>query len=458
MNPKEGQSVSLQKFHRKSAQSTSDDSQIALPELKGRSLKSATTNLHINKPLQTPLRNYINESLQQRKRSENQSEYTFIETYLEALQRYAQEEKKKKQIQTLQINSFPILPGQVMRERIKKYAEIQQREVTKYFVRKEQQPKKPISTALSMISQKSIVHQESKTDVMSIQIPISSKIKHKVSSKKWAIFKRNKGETKFQKIYAFQDQQKSEVASITKVMTCYTTLKFLEEKKIDMEAIRIKIPGHAECIDGTSAFLNAGGIMNIRQLLFAMMLPSGNDAALVLSYAIAFLKTCDNIQRYCNGHYIDCELEIEKNKFQLRTQFLQMMNNHAVNLKMDKTNYNSVHGLNDTLNVSCALDIFKLVEECIKIKEFMEIVNTRCFKTYAITDQGKQGTYYKWKNTNKLLKKEGWEGIKTGITSNAGPCFSGYYKTDDFDAIVIVLQSSNMLQRFKDAEILIKLL
>ncbi|CAD8160578.1 unnamed protein product [Paramecium octaurelia] len=458
MNQKEGQSVSLQKFHRKSAQSTSDDSQMILPELKGRCLKSAATNLHNNKSLQTPLKYYINEGLQQRKRSENHSEYTLIETYLEALQRCAQEEKKKKQIQTLQVNSFPILPGQVIRERIKKYAEIQQREVTKYFVRKEQPAKKPHSTTLSMISQKSIVNQGSKIESISISMSCGSKLKHKVSSKKWAIFKRNKGETKFQKIYAFQDQYKSEVASITKVMTCYTTLKFLEEKRIDMEAIKIKIPGHAECIDGTSAFLNAGGIMNIKQLLFAMMLPSGNDAALVLSYAIAFLKTCDNIQRYCNGHFIDCELEIEKNKFQLRNQFLQMMNTHAENLKMDKTNYNSVHGLNDALNVSCALDIFKLVEDCIKIKDFMEIVNTRCFKTYSMTEEGKQGTYYKWKNTNKLLKKEGWQGIKTGITSNAGPCFSGYYKTDDFDAIVIVLQSSNMLQRFKDAEILIKLL
>lgn len=55
---------------------------------------------------------------------------------------------------------------------------------------------------------------------------------------------------------------------------------------------------------------------------------------------------------------------------------------------MDKTNYNSVHGLNDTLNVSCALDIFRLVEECIKIPSFMEIVNTRCFKTYAMTENG----------------------------------------------------------------------
>lgn len=47
-------------------------------------------------------------------------------------------------------------------------------------------------------------------------------------------------------------------------MTCLVTLKFMEEKKISMEAIRIKIPGHAECIDGTSAFLNAGGIMNVK--------------------------------------------------------------------------------------------------------------------------------------------------------------------------------------------------
>jgi D-alanyl-D-alanine carboxypeptidase len=62
------------------------------------------------------------------------------------------------------------------------------------------------------------------------------------------------------------------------------------------------------------------------------------------------------------------------------------MNNHAISLKMDKTNYNSVHGLNDALNVSCALDVFRLVEECIKIDSFMEIANTRYFKTYALTD------------------------------------------------------------------------
>lgn len=43
------------------------------------------------------------------------------------------------------------------------------------------------------------------------------------------------------------------------------------------------------------------------------MLPSGNDAAYVLSYAIAFLKSCENISRYKNGHFIDCDLEIEKN-------------------------------------------------------------------------------------------------------------------------------------------------
>lgn len=45
-------------------------------------------------------------------------------------------------------------------------------------------------------------------------------------------------------------------------MTCYTTLKFLEEHRVKADQIKIKIPGHAECIDGTSAFLNAGGVLS----------------------------------------------------------------------------------------------------------------------------------------------------------------------------------------------------
>lgn len=47
-------------------------------------------------------------------------------------------------------------------------------------------------------------------------------------------------------------------------MTCFTTLKFLNEKKIDLECIRIKIPYYAECIEGTSAYLNAGNFLNFK--------------------------------------------------------------------------------------------------------------------------------------------------------------------------------------------------
>ena len=47
-------------------------------------------------------------------------------------------------------------------------------------------------------------------------------------------------------------------------MTCFTTLTFLKEFNIEPEWFKIKIPGHAECIDGTSAFLNAGGVLTIK--------------------------------------------------------------------------------------------------------------------------------------------------------------------------------------------------
>lgn len=46
----------------------------------------------------------------------------------------------------------------------------------------------------------------------------------------------------------------------------------------------------------------------------------------------------------------------------------------------------------------------------------MEIINKKIVKTNALNEKGEKSTFYKWKNTNKLLKKEGWAGVKTGVT------------------------------------------
>lgn len=100
------------------------------------------------------------------------------------------------------------------------------------------------------------------------------------------------------------------------------------------------------------------------------MLPSGNDAALVLSFTIAYLMILQKTEvyqynRHLKGTIIDIEPQIERNKKLLKHTFLDQMNKHASSIKMENTNYSSVHGLNDEKNVSCPHDISKLIEKCI---------------------------------------------------------------------------------------------
>ncbi|CAD8184297.1 unnamed protein product [Paramecium octaurelia] len=488
-NSKDAFSASLSKFHRKSVHSQmantsgcnqlNDGQNIPLPELKVRGLQSAKIKAS---PKRSPhiLKFYVHEAQcmlndpikKANRRYENQSEYVFVDTYLDALHVIAQEDKRYKQAngQTIQSDEFseqqisinpqptlPNLPAQLIRERMRVYAQSQQKEPQSKSQLAQRQPQKVIKTATSLMTKK--IFPNKLTVSLSVHQAIPS-IKHKVSAKRWVMFTKQKNEKCFNKSIGWQEFQKGEMASITKIMTCYTTLTYLKEYNIEPDQIKIKIPGHAECIDGTSAFLNAGGILTIKQLLFALMLPSGNDAALVLSFTIAYLMILQKTEvyqynRHLKGTIIDIEPQIERNKKLLKHTFLDQMNKHASSIKMENTNYSSVHGLNDEKNVSCPHDISKLIERCIQLDVFLEIITTKIFKTHALTDKGGKSTLYKWKNTNKLLKKSGWMGVKTGVTPNAGPCFTGYYKNDNLEAIIVVLNCSSMNQRFRDAEVLL---
>ena len=74
-----------------------------------------------------------------------------------------------------------------------------------------------------------------------------------------------------------------EVASITKMMTFYTVINILEEFKIDPSQTYITICRQATSIIGTSAELKEDDVLSVKQLFYAMMLPSGNDAAFILA-------------------------------------------------------------------------------------------------------------------------------------------------------------------------------
>lgn len=76
---------------------------------------------------------------------------------------------------------------------------------------------------------------------------------------------------------------KREVASLTKMMTFYTAIKLISRFNLTPSNVLITISDYAANLRGTSAHLKAGDVLNIDQLFYAMMLPSGNDAAYTIA-------------------------------------------------------------------------------------------------------------------------------------------------------------------------------
>lgn len=74
-----------------------------------------------------------------------------------------------------------------------------------------------------------------------------------------------------------------EIASLTKIMTFYVTLVILEELKLNLKEIYIKVTKKASETIGTTAELKYNDILNIEDLLYGLMLPSGNDAAVLIA-------------------------------------------------------------------------------------------------------------------------------------------------------------------------------
>jgi D-alanyl-D-alanine carboxypeptidase len=121
--------------------------------------------------------------------------------------------------------------------------------------------------------------------------------------------------------------------------------------------------------------------------------------------------------------------------------FLEEMNKTAEKLGLKHTMYDSPHGLSNTQNKSSALDISKLTTKCMQMKKFREIVCTKFFTVKKNTN-GNRKTY-KWYNTHMMLGQRGINGVKTGITPNAGPCLCTSIWNEDFEITVVILNTKN---------------
>ena len=171
--------------------------------------------------------------------------------------------------------------------------------------------------------------------------------------------------------------QQSLIASTTKIMTALIVCE--QCNVLD----RMTIPKEAVGVEGSSMYLQEGEVLTIQELLYGMMLSSGNDAATALAI-------------YCGG-----TLE----------GFAQMMNDKARILGMHNSHFVNPHGLDAQGHYSTARDLALLAEYAMKNAIFAQTVGT---KTVRVTNRSLQ-------NHNKLL----WtfpeaDGVKTGYTKAAG--------------------------------------
>jgi D-alanyl-D-alanine carboxypeptidase (penicillin-binding protein 5/6) len=214
--------------------------------------------------------------------------------------------------------------------------------------------------------------------------------------------------------------------------------KLIKQYGIDPRSIYIQVSKYASSIGGTSAELEKNDILSIWDLMHGLMLPSGNDAAVSLAESFGtyiYLKSdkCKEKMKQDPDH-------ANKQVKDPIKYFLYLMNKTAADLELKNTYYANPHGLVNTDSYSTACDQAKLTFQLLKWDMIREIVNKKEYRC-EVEQEDQTIRNVCWENTNKLLGRKGWQGVKTGVTSAAGPSLSAYYE-DEKDAYIIILLSS----------------
>ena len=235
------------------------------------------------------------------------------------------------------------------------------------------------------------------------------------------------------------EKQKREMASLTKIMTAYTVLSISSRLHIDLEKEEVTVSKGASRIGGTKANIKEGDTFKANDLLYGLMLPSGNDVG----------------QCFCEHFGLILAEESGQPTSSLmvgRKYFVYEMNKNAKALEMTNTRYDNPTGLGDIFNKSTAEDIGKLCTTAMKLPKFREVVSCKEYSCVGRTACGLERRY-SWKNSQKLLHK-GYNGIKTGDTPNAGPCIASSIEIDGHFMIIILLRAKSLLAKWEETEAL----
>lgn len=208
-------------------------------------------------------------------------------------------------------------------------------------------------------------------------------------------------------LYAKRPHMRRPIASTTKIMTAIVAMSRLRPNAI------VVVPREATRVADYREGLKAGERVPAWKLFYGLLLVSGNDTAVALAVAAGGT----------------------------RVRFLRMMNEKARALGLRHTHFRSASGLIDEGNFSTARDLAALARYAMSNPRFRAIVATKHRRVWW-----KPPTFAKlYENHNKLLwRYTGADGIKTGWTTEAGPCLVASARRYGIRLITVVLDSPDM--------------
>ena len=225
----------------------------------------------------------------------------------------------------------------------------------------------------------------------------------------------------------------SQIASVTKVMTAIVAIENARE------GTSVTVSEAAASIGESSANLQEGDVLDFESALKALLVPSGNDAALALAETVG-------------AQMIEADSSLGTDPVHV---FVDAMNKKAAQLGCSDTVYENPHGLDDGEYAgnlhSTAADQAKVAKCAMENQQIRDIVSGG--STTIKVNRGNSKEDVELETTDELLEMYKYAiGIKTGVTNLAGPSFMGAASKDDRELYAVVLGSSDETQRFVDCE------
>jgi serine-type D-Ala-D-Ala carboxypeptidase (penicillin-binding protein 5/6) len=195
------------------------------------------------------------------------------------------------------------------------------------------------------------------------------------------------------------------MASTTKIMTALVALDYYKMSNV----LTVK----TENVEGVNVGFKIGEQLLFKDILYAMLLPSGNDAALTIA------------ENYPGG----------------KENFIKKMNEKAMSLHLLNTNFADSIGLEDSRDYTTPQELAQLTSIAMKNEIFAEIVATKTWEIMDVSGKNK----YLLTNLNKLLGVQGVNGVKTGYTTEAGQVLVTSKKEGNHTLIIVVMDSQDRL-------------